>query len=82
VGILQTRVGLLTYKTFCAIQELSEPRLFVWGKQDVSFPYSNAQKAKALVPHAQIVAVDDAAHWVNVEQAEQSNAALLAFLVE
>jgi pimeloyl-ACP methyl ester carboxylesterase len=34
------------------------------------------------VPHAQIVAVDDAAHWVNIEQAEQSNAALLAFLVE
>ena len=63
-----------------ALGELNAPTLFVWGKQDVSFPYSNAQKAKALVPHAKIVAVDDAAHWVNIEQAERSNAALLAFL--
>ena len=65
-----------------ALGELNEATLFIWGKQDVSFPYSNARKAKALVPHAEIVAVDDAAHWVNIEQPEQSNAALLAFLVE
>jgi pimeloyl-ACP methyl ester carboxylesterase len=62
--------------------ELGKPTLFVWGKQDVSFPYSNASKAAVLVPQAEIVGIDGAAHWVNIEQADKTNAAVLAFLAE
>jgi len=60
--------------------ELGKPILFIWGKQDVSFPYSNAEKAAAFIPHAEIVAIEGAAHWVNIEKPSQVNEAMLSFL--
>lgn len=56
------------------------PTMFIWGKQDVSFPYSNAENVAELIPHAEVVGLDKAAHWVNIEQAEQVNKTLLTFL--
>jgi pimeloyl-ACP methyl ester carboxylesterase len=64
-------------------KELGEselPVLFIWGKEDVSFPFSNAEKAKKLIPHAKIIGLEQAAHWVNIEQPEKTNAAILSFL--
>lgn len=61
---------------------LGKPTLFIWGKQDVSFPFSNTERARALIPHAKIVPVEDAAHWVNVEKPFQVNEAIVSFLAQ
>jgi len=57
-----------------------KPILFIWGKQDVSFPYSNRDKVATLIPHAQVIGIDEAAHWVNIEQAAAVNEAIAEFL--
>ena len=59
--------------------ELNKPIIFIWGKQDVSFPFSNTKKLSKLIPHAKVVGIEDAAHWVNIEQAEQVNDAIVSF---
>ena len=59
---------------------LSVPTLFIWGKQDASFPYANKDKVAALIPHAQVLGIDGAAHWVNIEKPAEVNAAVGAFL--
>ncbi len=60
--------------------EFNKPMAFIWGKQDVSFPFSNTKKLSKLIPHAKIIGIDNAAHWVNIEQAEQVNDAIVRFL--
>ncbi|WP_161569655.1 alpha/beta fold hydrolase [Veronia nyctiphanis] len=60
--------------------KLGKPTLFIWGKQDVSFPFANTEKIPTLIPHAKIIGIEDAAHWVNVEQAQQVNEAIVSFL--
>jgi pimeloyl-ACP methyl ester carboxylesterase len=44
------------------------PVLMIWGLQDSSFPYTNAEQARRLLPQARLEAVQQAAHWVNVEK--------------
>jgi len=62
------------------LNSLSKPTLFIWGKQDVSFPFTNTKKLSKLIPHAKIIGINDAANWVNVEQAEMVNKAAIKFL--
>jgi len=59
--------------------ELNKPTMFIWGKQDVSFSYSNTKKLSKLIPHAKVVSIEGAAHWVNIEQAEEVNNAIALF---
>lgn len=56
------------------------PTLFIWGRQDSSFPLSHAKEAEALIPQARIVALDSAEHWVNIDQANEANTAMVEFL--
>ncbi|MBV1919412.1 MAG: alpha/beta hydrolase [Pseudomonadales bacterium] len=65
---------------WAALGRTNIPTTFIWGKQDISFPYSNVEKATTLVPHANIIAIENAAHWVNIDQAQQVNDALISFL--
>ena len=59
---------------------LNKPTLFIWGKQDVSFPFSNSKMLDKLVPHAKVIGIDEAAHWVNIEKAELVNSNIVDFL--
>ena len=59
---------------------LNKPTMFIWGKQDVSFPFNNTEKLAQIMPQAKIVGVDNAAHWVNVEQADVVNTEIISFL--
>lgn len=63
-----------------ALGQTEIPTLVIWGKQDVSFPYSNAQRMQAMVPQAQVIGIDGAAHWVNVERSEEVNRRIAEFL--
>ena len=56
------------------------PVLLIWGREDVSFPYANHVDALELMPQAQLVTVEAAAHLPQYEQPEVVNAAVLAFL--
>ena len=58
---------------------LKKPTLFIWGKQDVSFPFANTKKLSKLIPDAKIIGIEDAAHWVNIEQAKKVNDAIISF---
>jgi pimeloyl-ACP methyl ester carboxylesterase len=60
--------------------KLELPVLFIWGIEDVSFPFSNAEKAKKFISHAKIISIEQAAHWVNIEQPEKTNTAIVNFL--
>lgn len=57
-----------------------QPTLVLWGRQDISFPHSHTATAAQWMPQAQIVSVDDAAHWVNIEQPDRVNQAIVDFL--
>ena len=59
---------------------LNKPTLVLWGKEDVSFPYSNAASVSERIPHADVIGIDGAAHWVNIEQAQRVNQAIYSFL--
>ncbi len=63
-----------------ALGETAIPTLVIWGKQDVSFPYSNAARMGEMVPQAQIIGVDGAAHWVNIERSDEVNRRIAEFL--
>lgn len=56
------------------------PTLFIWGRQDSSFPLSHTKEAEKLIPQAKIVALDSAEHWVNIDQASEANAAMIEFI--
>lgn len=55
------------------------PTLIIWGRQDSSFPYSHANAAEKLIPQAKIIALDSAEHWVNIDQANDVNSAMIEF---
>jgi len=84
-----TRSALSTLKNSPVIDYLSgwkkigkmeKPILFIWGKNDVSFPFSNTEKAKKLIPSSNIVAIENSAHWVNIEQPQFVNNAIISYL--
>jgi pimeloyl-ACP methyl ester carboxylesterase len=60
--------------------KLNKSALFIWGKDDISFPFENSKKAIELIPSAKIIGIDRAAHWVNIEKPLQVNNAIISFL--
>ena len=54
--------------------------LFIWGKNDISFPFENSHRAIELVPNAKITAIDKAAHWVNIDRPLLVNKSIVSFL--
>lgn len=65
-----------------AFGKLNKPSVFIWGKQDVSFPYENASVAKKLIPGTRVIGIENAAHWVNVESPDAVNHSIIEFLAE
>ncbi|WP_372758809.1 alpha/beta fold hydrolase [Litorivivens sp.] len=63
-----------------ALGKTSLPVMMIWGRQDSSFPYYNAKIAARQIPQAEIVGIDGAEHWVNIDQAEETNTAMIRFL--
>ena len=56
------------------------PTLLIWGRGDRTVPFSNSERARELLPGAEFVAVDDAAHVPQYEKPEIVNPKLLEFL--
>lgn len=55
------------------------PVLFVWGKEDQTFPFDLSSKALALVPQAELLAVDESGHIPHYERSNLVNPRLVNF---
>ena len=64
------------------LPELAMPLLIVWGAQDKVLPVAHAYAAARRKPSAQTVVLDGCGHWPQLEQAEEFNRILRAFLAE
>lgn len=56
------------------------PALLVWGRHDPVFPLEIGKRLDARMAHSKLVVIEEAAHAPNVEQADEVNAAISAFL--
>lgn len=60
--------------------ELALPVHVIGGEHDVLVPVWKSRELAALIPGARLTVLDGAAHGVNLERAEEFNAAVLEFL--
>ncbi len=58
------------------LDDVRVPVLIVWGAQDKKKPAGEAQQLQGLIANSQLVVVDDAGHYVHVEAAEETAAAI------
>lgn len=56
------------------------PVLIVWGTRDQTTPYPNAERVRALYPHAEMLQVEGAKHAPHLDHAEIVHPAILRFL--
>lgn len=62
------------------IARMQVPSLFLAGRQSQLWPSEHADAAAATNPLAKVVTLDDCGHAANIDQPEQTNAAILEFL--
>ncbi|MBI4482753.1 MAG: alpha/beta fold hydrolase [Acidobacteria bacterium] len=65
---------------FQRISQMSVPTLIISGERDHPDARANADRAAATIPRARKVVIPGAAHLVNVDQPEEFNRVVLAFL--
>jgi haloalkane dehalogenase len=56
------------------------PTLILWGARDDYAPVAGAHRFKKEIPHAQLVVLDDAGHFLMEDDPERVGAELAAFL--
>ncbi|KAH7887293.1 Alpha/Beta hydrolase protein [Phlebopus sp. FC_14] len=65
---------------FATLANTSNQVLLIHGTADKTVPYKYASKMQALVPHAELVTIEEGGHDITVTRATEVNAALLQFL--
>jgi pimeloyl-ACP methyl ester carboxylesterase len=56
------------------------PTLVLWGKQDVALSYEMAEESMKLCDDGKLIFFEQATHWVQHDEAEAINKALITFL--
>ena len=87
------RGGLNWYRNFDRNWELmaaysgakvTQPALFMWGDRDPSFEVpgtsSRVERQRQFVPNLRDVVFEGCGHWIQLERADEANAAMIAFL--
>jgi len=64
------------------MRTIEEPVLVVWGDRDRYLGREMAEPPKRFVPHARVVHVPDATHWVQNDAPDRVNELLLEFITE
>jgi epoxide hydrolase 4 len=59
---------------------VAAPTLAIWGLQDRFLEIGLAEESLALCDSGRLVTIEDATHWVHLEEAERVNAELVRFL--
>ena len=72
VKTLQQGVGLTGSKDRDTVTEIAgsfdRPALVIWGRQDRVFPVEQAHRAATLLPHSELLLLDDCGHYPHWEQ--------------
>jgi pimeloyl-ACP methyl ester carboxylesterase len=63
-----------------ASRRITVPTLVIWGLHDPVFVRALAQQSVDMCDDGRLIRLDDAGHWVQHEEPERVNAALIAFL--
>ena len=63
-----------------ALRPLDRPALVIWGEQDPYIPTKHAYDQRKAFPHARIVLIHDAGHWVHIEAPRRVRSLAMAFL--
>jgi haloalkane dehalogenase len=62
------------------LESLSVPTLILWGGQDDYAPVASAYRFKKEIPHAELVVLDDAGHFVMEDDPERVGSEIAKFL--
>ncbi len=86
----QSVATMLEGPVFEKLDEVYQPTLIIFGKQDALIPSQMlhpdlttkkvAKKGAAKIPNSKLLLIDEAGHFVHFEQAEQVNKAILSFI--
>lgn len=63
-----------------ALRPLDLPALVVWGDRDPFIPSTQAEQQRQAFPHARIVRIPDAGHWVHIDSARRVRSLMVPFL--
>jgi pimeloyl-ACP methyl ester carboxylesterase len=66
-----------SYRT---VGDSRKPVLLVWGKEDRVLPFAMTEKVRAVIPQAELLALEQAGHASHYEKRDVANAAILSFL--
>jgi epoxide hydrolase 4 len=70
----------LRHKPSLTKPRVEAPALVLWGMRDRFLELGLAEESLALCNHGRLVRVEQASHWVHLEEPEAVNAAVIAFL--
>jgi 2-hydroxy-6-oxonona-2,4-dienedioate hydrolase len=62
------------------VQDIKQPTLIVWGREDGLITLSDGQRFKKEIPNSTLVVIEQCGHVPNFEKAAEFNTALLKFL--
>jgi pimeloyl-ACP methyl ester carboxylesterase len=65
--------------TYQKLDSLHKPVLLIWGKEDITTPFSSSDSLRKIL-RTEFMPVEDAAHLPHMEKAKQVNERIIAFL--
>jgi haloalkane dehalogenase len=84
------RLAVLTFYRTCDFSELAPyqdklsaldvPTLLLWGENDQFAPIGGAHRFKKLIPHAELIVIDGAGHFVYADEPERTAQEVVAFV--
>jgi pimeloyl-ACP methyl ester carboxylesterase len=69
-----------TFRSLSELPRISVPTLMLWGKQDVALGHEMAQPSIDLCEKGKLIFLEEATHWVQHDEYEEVNRALLEFI--
>jgi len=67
---------------YSSIGESQKPVLAIWGKLDGVVPFSGSERLKQIIPHAELVSIEEGTHDITYRQPSQVSIAIASFLLK
>ena len=67
---------------YSSIGESQKPVLAIWGKLDGVVPFSGSERLKQIIPHAELVSIEEGTHDITYRQPSQVSKAIASFLLK
>jgi pimeloyl-ACP methyl ester carboxylesterase len=78
--LTQTFVNIINEDLKPQLAHIKSDTLLLWGKEDKDTPIQDAEIMKASIPHATLIALEEAGHYSFLDKKEEFEQALLDFL--